>query len=49
MKIRFWSSTGYSGFLAGLVRELTQKGFDVELCDLRFIRLWPALSTFCEF
>jgi len=32
MTIRFWSSTEYSGFLAGLIRELTAAGFDAEQC-----------------
>ena len=32
MKIRFWSSTEYSGFLAGLMRELTEAGFDAQQC-----------------
>jgi hypothetical protein len=32
MKILFWSSTEYSGFLAGLMRELTDAGFDAEQC-----------------
>lgn len=30
MKIDFWSSTEYSGFLQGLVRELESLGFDAE-------------------
>lgn len=32
MKIRFWSSTEYSGFLAGLMRELTEGGFEAKQC-----------------
>ncbi len=28
MKVNFWSSTEYSGFLAGLMRELSESGFD---------------------
>jgi glycosyltransferase involved in cell wall biosynthesis len=32
MKIRFWSSTEYSGFLAGLMRELSDAGFDAQQC-----------------
>ena len=27
MKIHFWSSTQYSGFLKGLMRELNTRGF----------------------
>jgi hypothetical protein len=32
MKVRFWSSTQYSGFLEGLMRELTAAGFDAKQC-----------------
>ena len=32
MKIRFWSSTEYSGFLAGLMRELNTQGFEAKQC-----------------
>ena len=32
MKIRFWSSTEYSGFLAGLMREFTGAGFEARQC-----------------
>ena len=32
MKILFWSSTEYSGFLAGLMRELTDAGLDAKQC-----------------
>lgn len=31
-KVRFWSSTEYSGFMAGLMRELTSLGFDSAQC-----------------
>jgi glycosyltransferase involved in cell wall biosynthesis len=30
MKIRFWSSTEYAGFLAGLMREFTEAGFEAK-------------------
>lgn len=30
--VRFWSSTEYSGFLAGLIRELTDAGLPAEQC-----------------
>ena len=32
MKILFWSFTEYSGFIAGLMPELTDAGFDAEQC-----------------
>ena len=32
MRIKFWSSTEYSGFLAGLMRELNGAGFEAEQC-----------------
>ena len=31
-KVEFWSSTEYSGFLAGLIRELSEAGFDAKQC-----------------
>ena len=31
-KIKFWSSTEYSGFLTGLMRELTGSGFEAKQC-----------------
>lgn len=32
MKIRFWTSTQYSGFMEGLIRELNSKGMDAQQC-----------------
>ena len=32
MKIRFWSSTEYSGFLEGLIHQLTDAGFPAQQC-----------------
>ena len=32
MKVEFWSSTEYSGFLAGLIRELRGRGVDARQC-----------------
>lgn len=32
MKFKFWSSTEYSGFLAGLIRELNESSFDAHQC-----------------
>ena len=32
MKIRFWTSTQYSGFMAGLIRELNAMGLDAQQC-----------------
>ena len=48
MKIKFWSSTEYSGFLAGLMRELTEAGFGARQCyqisesDYRSAKSTPA-------
>ena len=30
MKLEFWSSTEYSGFLAGLIREFNESGMNVQ-------------------
>lgn len=32
MKLEFWSSTEYSGFLSGLMRELSDAGLSAEQC-----------------